>query len=849
MVRTFDTVARDRYSAARAVKPQHIGGPMKCFSLIGACVALIASNGIAQQSSTAGTQQSPQRSWAQQTAGLERHDGFIPFYFDERTGKLLFDVSRLDQDFLYLYSLSTGLGSNARGLDRGTTGDQGVVRFERFGPRIFLVRRNLDFRASRDTVEERTVEESFATSVLASFPILAEEGRKFLIDASDFVLQDVFNVRGNLQRGQEGTFRLDRNRSAIYPARTKSFPKNTEVEVILTFESDAPGAEVARHTPDARALTLRQHHSFVELPDDNYRPRAFDPRVGIFSVDFYDFSLPFNRRPQVRWLSRWRLEKKDPSAALSDPVKPLVYYLDRGIPEPYRTAFKQGAGWWNKTFEAAGFTNAFRVEDLPDSVDPMDGRYSVIQWVHRSDPGFSVGQSFVDPRTGEILKAALKMDTYRSISDYNIFAGLEPAMDDATEAWITSLDPKVNGTEFTMARRRQHVAHEIGHTLGLAHNYISHAYGRASVMDYPGPLVMLRKDRTVDVSNAWRSGTGAYDSLAIRYAYTQFASPAEEKAGLDAMMRDAIARGMRFLSDRDADAGVVPEATRWLNGSDAVKELERQSTVRDVLLSKFDESVIAPGDPMWFLNERLVPVYLHHRYAIEAAVKAIGGMDYTFALRGDTQTPTRIVDPARQREALAALLATIQPKELAIPERILARIPPSPYGFRGGWAFDSPAGIVFDPLAVARGLSSYVVDGILQPERVERLFAFHARNPAAPSADEVINAMIASVYDRATAATPYEASLRREARRAVVDALLSLASNPRATDDARAVAESNLDRLARRLATSNAADVDDRSANGAVVRDARNWLDHRIPPPKTTGVIQLPPGTPIGCCQ
>ena len=805
---------------------------------------------IATLGSSALGQQAPPKTWAQQTAGLDRRDGFIPFYFDEHSGKLLLEVTRLDRDFLYLYSLSTGIGSNDLGLDRGTTGDEAVVRFQRFGPRLFLVRRNLRFRASHDSVEARTVEESFASSVLASFPILAEDGGKVLIDASDFVLQDVFNVRGALQRGQQGVFRLDRNRSAIYPPRTKAFPKNTEVEVLLTLESDAPGREVARHTPDPHALTLREHHSFVELPDDNYKPRAFDPRVGIFPTVFYDFSQPFNRQPEVRWLTRWRLEKKDPTAAVSEPVKPLVYYLDRGIPEPYRTAFRQGASWWNKTFEAAGFRNAFRVEDLPDNADPMDARYSVIQWVHRSEPGFSVGQSFVDPRTGEIIKAALKMDTYRSNTDYNIFAGLEPAMDNATQDWIASLDPNVNGTEFAMSRRRQHVAHEIGHTLGLAHNFIAHAYGRASVMDYPGPLVTLRKDGTIDVSGAWRSGTGAYDSLAIRYAYTQYASPAEERAGLNGLMRDALANGIRFLSDRDAEAGVIPEATRWLNGDDAVKELERQSAVRGVLLAKFDESVIATGDPMWLLNERLVPVYLHHRYAIEAAIKAIGGMDYTFALRGDSQIPARIVDPAKQREALAALLATIQPKALAIPERILTKLPPSPYGFSGGWTFDSPAGIVFDPLAVAASLSSYVADGILQPERVERLFAFHARNAAAPSADEVMGAMIESVYGNAKASSPYEAGLRRAARRSVVDALLGLAANPRATADARAVAENQLNRLAARLAALNPTDNDDRAANAAVVRDTRNWLDRRIAAPKTTGVIQLPPGTPIGgCCQ
>src|SRR6185503_7557031 len=531
-------------------------------SLISA--ASIAPGALSAQQPTTprGEQSAAPRSIASQTAGLERHDGFIPFYYDEHTGKLLLEVDRLNQDFLYLPTLATGLGSDALGLDRGTTGPEAVVRFERFGPRVLLESRNLRFRGTGDSLQAYSVEQSFATSTLAAMPIVGEDGNRLLVDATDFALQDAMNVTATILRQRQGTYRLDRNRSAIYLPHTKAFPKNTEVEALLTFASDAPGREVARHTPDAEALTLREHFSFVELPDANYKPRAFDPRVGIFALTFIDFSRPFTEKPEVRWIQRWRLEKKDPSAAMSEPVKPIVYYLDPGIPEPYRTAFRQGAAWWTKTFEAAGFKNAFLVEDLPPGVDPMDARYSIIQWVHRSDPGFSVGQSFTDPRTGEIIKAMLKMDTYRSITDYNIFAGLAPATEFASTDWMASLDPTVNGTEFAMSRRRQHVAHEIGHTLGLAHNYIAHAYGRASVMDYPGPLVTLRPNGTLDVSHAWVTGTGAYDTLAIRFAYTQYPNAQAERAGQEALARQAIAGGARFLTDRDASAGVIPEVTR-----------------------------------------------------------------------------------------------------------------------------------------------------------------------------------------------------------------------------------------------------------------------------------------------
>ncbi|HEY0671969.1 MAG TPA: zinc-dependent metalloprotease [Longimicrobiales bacterium] len=767
---------------------------------------------------------------AQATAGAARQDGFFPIYYDAGNGKLQLEVTRLGRDFLYLNSLATGLGSNELGLDRGTIGNEAVVRFERHGNKLFLTSRNFNFRATSGGAElARSVEESFAASVLAAFPIVAEENGRYLIDVTDFFLQDIFNVRGVIQRTQQGSFRLDRNRSAIYAPRTKAFPMNTEIEAVLTFESDAPGREITRHTPDGRALTLRQHHSLVELPDDAYKPRAFDPRVGVNPLTFQDFSRPFDVEPEQRWIARWRLQKQNPRAALSEAVKPIVYYLDPAIPEPYRSAFRTGALWWNKVFEAAGFTNAFQVKDLPAGVDPMDARYSVVQWVHRSDPGFSIGPSYVDPRTGEIIKAAVKMDTYRSMTDYNIFAGLLPAVGESGE----------DGAEFVMARRRQHVAHEIGHTLGLAHNFIAHAYGRGSVMDYPGPLITLGNDGRLDFSRAYRAGPGSYDTLAIRYAYTEFASAEAERAGLAAIIHEGMQKGIRFLSDRDVGAGVIPQVTQWLNGTDAVDELRRVTAVRTVLLEKFGEAAIRPGEPLFMLSERLVPVYLHHRYALDATVKTVGGMEYTYALRGDGQTPTRIIPVAEQRAALRELAAALRPQALAIPPRIVELIPPAPYGYASdAWSFTSPAGVTFDPLGAARALASFIADGVFQPQRVARVISFHARSSGlAP--DEVVRTMTDAVF-AGNDGNPYHAALRRVAQRAVVDALLTLAIDARSTADARALAEAHLDRVANSLNGSS------EPAHTHMVRDIRNWLERRIAPPARTSPIPLPPGTPIG---
>jgi hypothetical protein len=852
---------------------------MKRGTFLAATIAILATAGAAsaQRPAAAAT---PLPTIAARTAGLERHEGFFPFHIEASTGKLLLEVSRLGEEFLYLNSLATGIGSNSLGLDRGTIGAEAVVRFERHGQRLLLMQRNTGYRAQTDDQDLiRSVEESFAISVRGSFPIVAEEGGRLLVDATDFFMQDAFDLRARIRRANQGDFRLDRDRSVLWLPRTKAFPKNTEVEVLLTFASENPGMEIRRHTPDGRSLSLRQHHSFVELPPPGYEPRAFDPRVGLFALSFMDFARSFDEGYDVRWINRWRLEKKDPAAAMSEPVRPIVYYLDRGIPEPYRTAFREGALWWNRVFEAAGYINAFRVEDLPEGADPMDARYSVIQWIHRSEPGFAIGPSFRDPRTGEIIKAAVRMDSHRSLTNFNIFAGTNPAIamgdmplgqaspgqaplsggsfgwgatcmldDPAPGAWITALDPRVDSESFVMARRRQHTAHEVGHTLGLSHNFIAEADGRSSVMDYPAPLIRLGANGQLDLSQAYRNGPGAYDSLAIRYAYTEFASPEAEARGLDAIVKEGIGKGIRFMADQDAgESGVMPEATRWLHGNDAVAEVDRTMKVRGALLDRFGGTAIRNGEPVWLLAERLTPVYLHHRYAVEAAIKVIGGMEYSYALQGDGQPAARVLEPARQRAALDRLLATIQPEALAIPEEIAGLIPPRPFGYRDhDWTLPSAAGAAFDPIAAARSFATFVVDGVLQRERAARIVAFHARNAANPSLDEVMGKLVDGTWGTKVPAASGEAALRRVAQRAVLDGLIALAADPRATAEVRAAAEWQLRAIASRLIGKSNGDVAEQAHRALAAGDIQRFLERRDAPTTPPPAPATPPGTPIG---
>jgi hypothetical protein len=759
----------------------------------------------------------------------------LPVRYDASAGKLLLTIPALDRDLLYMNSLAAGLGTTPTGLDRGNIGISAIVRFERHGPRVFMIQENTAHRAvTDDPALRRSVAESFPRSVLGSFPIEGEGPSGLVVDATDFFLSDVYDVAGQVRRSGLGSIRLERGRSYIDGARTGSYPLNTEVRAVLSYTSEDPGFALRRHAPDARSITLEQHHSFIRLPEPALPIRGFDPRAGIFATRFFDFAQPFHGDYRQHALVRWRLEPSDTAAYLRgelvEPVRPIVYYVDPAIPEPYRTAFLEGGMWWNEIFQAAGWRNAFRIEPLPAGADPMDARYPMILWVHRQERGPSVGPSFRDPRTGEILGTVVRMDSHRSLVNHDIYMGLIPA---AGPAGL-----QLDAEEFAMARRRQHTAHEIGHTLGLAHNFLAATQGRSSVMDYPYPLITLDDGGQIDISRAYRPSGGAHDTLAIRFAYTWYPDAQAEQAGLRRIMREAEVGGLRFLTGDDAaPSGADPSASVWVEGDDMLSALERAMAVRRVLVDRFDQRAARSGEPLAVLNRRFAHVYLHHRYALHGATKYVGGMELNYALRGEDTDAMRILPAAQQRRALAAVVAALGPDELRIPRRVLSLIPPVPFGYDDDLTLiPTPTGTV-DPVATAHSVAREIVDGLLDPVRAARLVAFHARDPANPSLDEVINTLVDATWG-APARDAADAALVRVVERSVVDGLLDLAGSPRATVEVRAVVEDHLARLRARVghpparagSAGASPGAETRGARAAIRRDIDRYFDGRDDP-------------------
>ncbi|MDB5240671.1 MAG: peptidase, partial [Spirosoma sp.] len=741
---------------------------------------------------------------SQFTTGMDRTTGFMTYYWDAKKGKIWLEIDTFDTEFLYYPTLAQGVGSNDIGLDRGRLGQEHVVKFQRSGNKVLLIEPNYAYRAiTSDPLERRAVEESFAQSVHAGFEITAEEesgstGRKVLVDLTPFLMQDAVGAAQAITQTKQGTYRFDAMRSAIYLPRTKSFPQNSEFETIVTLTGEGAGTYLREVVPTPAAVTMHQHHSFVQLPSlngpDSYKPRLFDPRIGYGGIEYFDYATPVGQPIMKRYISRHRLAKRDPSAAVSEAVKPIVYYIDPGTPEPIRSALMEGTAWWNQAFEAAGYRNAFQVKLLPPDADPMDIRYNLVQWVHRSTRGWSYGASIIDPRTGEILKGKVTLGSLRVRQDYLIAQGLVGEFTTTTDPTASDNSPMM---QMSLDRLRQLAAHEVGHTLGLPHNYLASTQGRASVMDYPTMVANVKKTK-IDLSDAYAKGIGSYDKWSIRYGYEQFANGLDEKQELEKLVTQMQTAGLSFLTDQDArpEGSVHPATHLWDNGGNAVDELRRVMEVRNVALGNFSEAKIPVGMPVATLEEVFVPMYMFHRYQVEAAAKVLGGQVYTNALRKEpsavaAQPVLSLVPASEQNRALSALLATLDPTFLAVPGRVLALIPPRPFRFDPNprEVFKRHTGLAFDALAPPEAAVGLTLRMILNPERCARLAQQKARDPKLPDLNDVFDQLHgAIVKSPMLSKTDYLGDIARLTERMYIDQLIRLATGKDTDGSVRAVA-------------------------------------------------------------
>lgn len=765
-------------------------------------------------------------------------EGYFNLYWDERSGKLYWEIDRLDTEFLYQVSMGSGLGSNPVGIDRGQLRGTYVLQPQRVGPRVLLVEPNYRYRATSDNELERiAVEDAFAPSVHWGFDIVAEEDGRILVDATPFFLRDARDVIGQLDSRNQGSFSLDASRSAIYLDNTAAYPENVEVEAMLTFTSRDPGNLVNAVAATGNSVTLRQHHSLIKLPDDDFQIRIADPRIGTNGPTIQDFGTDIDQDMLIRLVARHRLEKRDPSAARSEAVEPIVYYVDSGTPEPIKSSLIEGAAWWNQAFEAAGFIDAFQVRELPAGADPQDVRYNMIHWTHRRTRGYSYGGSVQDPRTGEIIKGNVNLGSLRLRQDYLHGQGLIPAFDYLAEVTQGS-SVSVN---MALDRVRQLSAHEVGHTIGFPHNYLSSAYGRESVMDYPAPLVEITEDGELDLSNAYIQRIGEYDKLAVRYAYEQFPPGVDEAEALNQIVQESLDRGLLFMAHNNNNfRGAGHQfASVWDNGANLVDHLKHEIEVRRIGLENFGEEVIREGEPLSDLEFVLLPLYMHHRFQLNAAAQSIGGADYRYALRGDGQVPFTIIDGTEQRDALDTVLSTLSVDFLALPPSLIEMLPPAAYRHTRGEPFPGRTGLLFDPLGAAEAAANLTVQTLLHPARMARLVAYGSLGDY-PDLDEVINELIGATWGVEMPDDEYRAQILRVAQRVATNELMAQASNPENATNVRAVLAYKLDELADYMETLGSLSTH----QSVTVDEIRRW--ERDPESVILGeALEMPPGDPI----
>jgi len=790
-------------------------------------------------------------------AGLKRNDGFIPFYWDAKKGELLLELSpeRLNTQFIYFTGLSSGVGSIEMFADRSSVGGSQLCRFVRSGPKVLVVAENTSFRAENGNAElKHSVERSFPISVIAALSIVSEQGESLVVNASPLVIRDVTGLLNQLRRPSRAingvvrqvanenaaNWRLDAERSTVDMDHTRAFPQNTEIENILTFISDSGTRSV--NNPEPGVLTVHEHMSLLALPPPGYQPRVADPRVGFFGEQFDDFSRTYKQSLSQNFIDRWRLEKKDPNAAISEPVKPITFYLDRAIPEPMRSAARRGALWWNQAFEQAGFRNALVVEDLPEGADPLDIRYPTIQWTNRNGRGWSVGMVQTDPRTGEILHAVVQLDSHRmrTVNNYwdVVTPGAASGRDDSEMdlfAELDAADPQLSEDEVLVRRIALLACHEMGHIFGLEHNFVASTFDRGSVMDYFAPRIRIRKDGTADLSDAYMQGVGSYDKFAIEWGYSASghapASPEDpqELARLDAIVRRALSQGI-FWGNYDD-----PRWNAYDDGPDPVTWLREVLPVRNALVASYGPTMLRQREPISKLAARFALVYLFHRYALASAINTIGSAKVPLTVAGDGQKPLEIWSPQSQREALQLCLQALRPDQMEVPSRIWNSLVQHENAGADPEAYKSSAGYLFSPYDGARSIAEIVYGGLLDPERLARMDSIHHFDSSSPSANEVVSALVKSAFaPTATAHADLAAVLQNE----LADRLMILAADDNATDEVRAQAWTGVSSVSAHVKTSqtgNAAAIERRIE--AFIRDPKQ----NVPKLKPSGAPAGPP--------
>lgn len=769
---------------------------------------------------------------------IEKATGYFNFYYSENEGKLYLEVlkERISKEFLYVHSLRTGLGSNDIGLDRGQLGGQAVVKFIKRGNKLLLLQPNLNYRATTTNIlEQQSVQEAFATSILFGFDIKETTLEGYIIDVTPFLMEDAHGIIRTLKNKNEGVYAIDKNRSVLWKERTKSFPKNTEFEALLTLVGKPTGTNIKGVVPNSNSISIIQHHSFVALPDANYTPRVFDPRCGSFSINYLDYSTPIWEPIKKRLITRHRLAKKNKNLPISEAVNPIVYYLDPGAPEPVRSALLEGASWWNEAFEAIGYKNAFQIKMLPPDADPMDVRYNVIQWVHRSTRGWSYGASVIDPRTGEIIKGHVSLGSLRIRQDFMIAQAL---MEKPFENNDTNYQPML---DMALARIRQLAAHEVGHTLGFAHNFAASANNRASVMDYPHPLITLN-DSLPDFSNAYATGIGSWDRVATAYSYSDIPINSSAKDHLNTILQKAQDEGLTYISDADARAkgGAHATAHLWDNGLNAAKELYNIMELRKKRIANFSIDNIRSGEPHSVLEDVFVPLYFYHRYQTEAAIKMIGGMEYAYTIKGDGQEVHKVITSEAQEEALKAVLSTLTPDALKIPPHILQLFPPRAYDYRRDReSFKSNNGVAFDAIGAAATSSDMTLSVLLHPQRANRMVQQAALHEDAMGFHRVLKALKHQIFSRKNIKDDYGHEIQQTIQYSLLQHIMNIAASPQSTPQTKAIAYATLKDISGRLkALSNPYKSYLSREISAFMRNPEKFKPKRVP--------KIPDGSPIG---